>query len=621
MPAPPLSTLARRACALASFWGLLSLPATPRAADPQLYAVTIAPTGNAALDKALHDSSSLISLQKTAPVGPFALVTRAQGDAGRFLTALHSFGYYGGSVAIQVAGKPVDDTTLAQTLDQTPASTTVPVTATMTLGPLFHLRKVVIDGAVPADVEQKLAPVGPGAPAVAADVLAAQARLQSALLDDGYALAKVDTPIVTEDAAAQVLDVSYHVVSGPRVDLGPIALQGLGQVNESYVRRRLMVHQGEQYNPDKIDAARQDLVATGVFSSVRVDLAEKPDAAGQLPLTFIATERPRHAVAFTAAYSTDLGGSAGVTWTHRNLFGNAEQLNLSAEATQLGGSESKTPGYEIGAQLIKPDFLRRDQQIQFDLNAFKEDLDAYSRQGYSGDVVLTRKLSTHWSVSGGLKAVQESVEQEDVKRDYTLLSIPIGLKYDSTDSLFLPTQGVRGAATITPTQSLGGSTATFVLLQAQASTYIDMKFLGTAPGRSIIAVRGLVGSAQGATQFQLPPDQRFYAGGSATIRGFKYQSVGPQFADENPQGGTSIDTGTVEFRQRIGASFGVVGFVDAGQVGTSSAPFTGQTRIGAGGGARYYTSIGPIRLDVAVPLNKERGGDAFELYIGLGEAF
>jgi translocation and assembly module TamA len=137
----------------------------------------------------------------------------------------------------------------------------------------------------------------------------------------------------------------------------------------------------------------------------------------------------------------------------------------------------------------------------------------------------------------------------------------------------------------------------------------------------VLALRALIGSVQGASTFDLPPDQRFYAGGSGTIRGYKFQSVGPQFPDHNPIGGTSIDAGTIEFRQRVWGNFGAAAFVDAGQVGSTSAPFQGTVRVGAGGGVRYYTPIGPIRLDVGFPLNKMPGGDTFELYIGLGEAF
>ena len=123
-------------------------------------------------------------------------------------------------------------------------------------------------------------------------------------------------------------------------------------------------------------------------------------------------------------------------------------------------------------------------------------------------------------------------------------------------------------------------------------------------------------------KFALPPDQRFYGGGSGTIRGFKYQSVGHRcFADGNPVGGAAIGTGTVESRQRLLGDFGAAVFTDGGQVSPDNLPFSGTVRIGAGVGLRYYTPIGPIRLDVALPLNRPPGGDKFEFYIGLGQSF
>jgi translocation and assembly module TamA len=86
-------------------------------------------------------------------------------------------------------------------------------------------------------------------------------------------------------------------------------------------------------------------------------------------------------------------------------------------------------------------------------------------------------------------------------------------------------------------------------------------------------------------------------------------------------GAKSVDAATVEWRQRIGQDWGAALFVDAGQASAGGAPFSGALRVGAGFGARYYTPIGAIRVDVAAPLNRMRGGSAFELYIGLGQAF
>ncbi|MBV9782357.1 MAG: BamA/TamA family outer membrane protein [Acidisphaera sp.] len=617
-----LRGLAILLAAAGSLVALCALIPGVRGADPQPYTVSIAKTGNAALDAALNGSSSLISLRRSAPVGPFALIARAQDDAGRFVVVLHSFGYYKGVPHITIAGRTLDDPGLADFLDATPKATSVEVAVALELGPLFHLGKVAILGSVPPEIRNRFA-LAPGQPVVAAAVLAARDSLLGALQDDGYALAKVDLQPAIERPDTDTLDISVTVDAGPRVDIGAINFAGLQRVNPDYVRRRLLLHPGERYDAATIETARQDLASLGVFSSVRIEPADRVDAQGQLPLTIAFTERPRHAVSIGAAFSTDLGGSITASWTHRNLFGNGEQLTFSAAATELGGSDAKEPGYNIGATFLKPDWLHRDQSLQLNLAAIKEYLESYDRTAVVGGATVSRKVSQNLTASLGVSAEQERVIQEQVTRSYTLVGLPLGLRWDDTGSLFEPTHGFRAQATVTPTESFGGAggSTPFVLLQLGGSAYVDMGALlfGTS-GRSVLALRGLVGAAEGATQFELPPDQRFYAGGSGTIRGYRYQYVGPHFADNHPQGGTAVDAGTIEYRQRFGASFGAAVFVDAGQVSTAG-PFQGALRVGAGIGARYYTSIGPIRLDFAVPLIRQPGSDAFEVYIGIGEAF
>ncbi len=604
----------------------LVLAPSARAADPQPYTVELAKTGNAVLDKALADSSTMIALRTQVPVGSFALVARAQTDTQRFITALHSFGYYNGTVSVRIAGHPLDDVGLPDLIEAAPAAPPVAVTVAITPGPLFHLRQVGIDGAVPPDVAKSLAPLKAGSPAVAAALLAARSRLLAALKAASHPLATVAEPLAVEVAGETELDVSYPVDQGPRADLGPITLEGLGRVNEDYVRQRLLLHQGEPYSPDAIEKARTDLSNIGVFSAVRVVEPTALDPAGQLPLTIDFTERPRHLVGFNALYSTDLGASAGVTWSDRNVFGNAEQLNLKASITQIGGTAVSRPGYDVGAQFLKPDWLARDQTLEFDLEGLEQTLPAYSRTAVIASTVVTRKLSPHWTVSLGGTATQERVLQEGQTYDYTLLGVPGTVRYDNTDSSFDPTMGVRAAATVTPTQGFGKTSDSFVVTNLSASTYLDVgKWVGGTPGRSIVALRAVGAEVPGTTALKLPPDERFYAGGSGTVRGFTYQSVGPRFPDRIPVGGTELLAGTVELRQRFLESFGVAAFVDAGEVSgagkIAGVSAGGTLAVGAGVGARYFTAFGPIRLDVAVPLTQIRGDQVFQLYIGLGQAF
>src|SRR5581483_2459272 len=428
-----------------------------------------------------------------------------------------------------------------------------------------------------------------------------------------------------------------------------------------FVRRRLLVHTGDQYRPSAIEAARRDLLAVGVFTQVNVTADPQPDSQGRVPLTFQFRERKPHAAGVNAAYSSDLGTSFGVNWLKREISGNADPLTLSASVINLGGGTATNGiGYDLNGKYEIPDWKLRNQSLQVELGALRQSLDAYDQTALRTGVSVIRKLSSIWSVSAGFTAEREKIVQESppdpaVSADvgcttnvatpkpgtseprctyhYTLLGLPLTAIYNTTglDSPLADAhKGFRVSLGVTPTFSFGHPSAHFVVTQLSGATYFDLEHWGLShdPGRSVLALRALAGLAAGATQFSLPPDQRFYAGGSGTIRGYRYQSVSPAFLDGNPIGGTAINAGTVEFRQRIGPALGFAVFVDAGNVSRNLNPLNGNLKVGTGAGVRYYTPLGPLRVDVAVPLQRRKGppdvarpDDAFEVYIGLGQAF
>ena len=596
---------------------VLSAAAPAQAADPQPYKVTIAASGSDGIDTALRASAQLVTLNGKVPVPPFALIERARSDLPRLQTALDSFGYYANKVAITIDGLALTDADLPVHLDAIPQDTNVDVNVSLDIGPLYHLGKVEIDGTIPEDRRAALG-LNPGMPAVASNVLDAQTRLLIALQEDGYALAKVDAPIAAADDSERLINVKFAVQTGPLVHIGVVSFKGLKDVNETFARRALTIKTGELYSPKKIEAARQALMATGVFSGITVRAADKLSGDGRMALTFDVQERKQHAVTFAGTYSTDLGINLSTTWSHRNLFGNAEQLNLAAAGTGLGNATAGL-GYDLSAQFVKPLFLRPDQTLEFDLSWIKQHLDAYDQEAQTLSGFLGRKFSEKWSGRVGLSVMQDHVTQEGADRTYQLVAAPLTVNYNGTgtaDVLSDPTKGTRASFAVTPTQSFGASDTAFFVLQASASNYFDLG----GDGRSVVALRALAGNILGGSNLYLPPDQRLYAGGSATVRGYAYQSIGPQFADGKPMGAKSVDAATVEFRQRIGEDWGAVAFADAGQA-SAGAPFTGTMRVGVGVGARYYTSIGPVRLDLAAPLTPMPHSDSFEIYIGLGQAF
>jgi translocation and assembly module TamA len=587
------------------------------AADPQGYTVEITGTGSSQVDAALRASSQLVNLQGAGPLQPFALVARAKSDLPRLATALDSFGYYQNSISITVDGSALDNAELPARLDAIPAGRLAAIKIVVTPGPVYHFGKIALEGETP-EADRAALGLRSGDAALAASALDARTRLLSALEEDGYALARVDGPDTSANDKALTIDLTYKVHTGPRVAIGEIRFNGLKDVNEDFVRGALTIHSGDRYQPSKIESARQTLAGLGVFSGVNVSMSDHLSSDGRIPLIFEFQERPRHAVTLSGTYSTDLGIMLSATWSHRNLFGNAEQLNLTAAGTGLG-TASTGLGYNLAAQYIQPFFIEPDQVLELDVSGIKQQLEAYDQTAEAIAGFVRRKFSHLWSGSAGLSLTHDQVAQEGTHALYELLSAPLIMSYDSTGitgALHDPVDGLRAALNMTPTHAFGGSDTTFLLTQLTASSYFDL----AGDGRSVIATRGLAATILGASNFSLPPDQRLYAGGSATVRGYAYQSLGPQFSDNKPQGAKSVDSATVELRQRIGEDWGAALFVDAGQASTETL-FTGKLYAGAGAGARYYTAIGAVRADVAVPLVHLPGGDSFEIYIGLGQAF
>lgn len=628
---------------------LIAFGSLAYAADPVSYSLDITSVGDRDIDATLKATSDLQSLRRTGAVSPFGLIARARGEIDRLKTVLEGFGYYQSSVSISVNGLMVDNPALGEVLTSLPKGTKAQVVIHFTLGPLYHLGRIDIDGDLPEDARNTLG-LATGQPAVALTVLAAAARLQNALQEQGYAFAQVDPPAAYEATDGPSLDLRFHVVVGAKANIGEIHIEGLQRMHESLLRARLSVHTGDKFRPSAIEKARHDLLGLGVFSQVSVQIGTALDDRGGVPITFKFRERLRHAIGLSAAYSSDLGGSGGVTWTDRNVFGNAEQLTLAASLINLGGTDTTGVGYDTSAKLLLPEFGRPNQSLQFTVEALKHSLWAYDQTALTTSVTLARKISSSWTVSVGAAATEETIIQTtgeetietmvngalvpevvgvDTTYHYTLLGVPLTAAFDSTrlaSPLEDPRRGIRASLSVTPTLAIGRPDATFLITQTQLAGYFDLDhLLPSGPGRTVLAARALAGLADGAGELSLPPDQRFYAGGSGTIRGYVYQSVGPKFMDpeSTPIGGTAFTAGSLELRQRIGANWGAAVFLDAGQVSGSLRAARSEFAVGTGIGLRYYTPIGPIRLDVGVPTRRQPPpyDDAFEVYIGLGQAF
>jgi translocation and assembly module TamA len=352
-----------------------------------------------------------------------------------------------------------------------------------------------------------------------------------------------------------------------------------------------------------------------LFSTVQITPTPDPEHPGEARMTIEATERLRRTIGAGLAYNTSQGIGARAFWENRNLFGNAESLRLSAEVGQQID--------EFRANFRRPDFLAVDQDFLATAEIANYTPVAYNSRRTLATAGIERRVD-RW-LTGGLSLLAEKANVTQLAnvpgmgtQRYELAGLPAYVKFDETDNLLNPTNGYRAELNVTPAHTFSGSHLTFATNLLSGSTYWP---LGPEQ-RTILAGKLALGSLDGASLFQLPADQRIYAGGGGSIRPYGWQLAGPLASNKKPIGGRSSLVLNLEGRVKITETIGIVPFVDAGSYYESPVPQLGRTLLyGVGVGLRYYTAFGPLRLDLATPLHKRSADSPIQLYISLGEAF
>jgi translocation and assembly module TamA len=593
------------------------------------YTVVFVPSGDQSLDDALAAASQLAALRETAPTTGFGLVARATADRDRLARVLHADGYWGGAVAITIDGVALGDAVLAERLAPPPAAAPpAPVVVRIEVDrrQQYTVSAVAIRADRPAGdaaVAEAIAqPFGleVGDPARAASVLAAERVLLDRLLDAGHPLATVVRRETLVDYDRAVMTVGWTLAPGPRAAFAAPTIIGTDRVDQGFLAgfagHRLT---GESYSPARLERVRKEVMALGPFESVRADIGSGLTPTGLLPVTLTVVERPRRALGGSVAYETNFGPSVRLFWEHRNLFGGAERLRLDGEVARIGtGGSLDNATYRAFATLRDPSLLQRDLTLVSTAGALRERLEAYDRDAVVASVVVEQWRSERLTAFAGPTVdIGQAGPPGGSLTPYRIAGVTLGARFDGTDTLLDPARGWRAIGTLNPSYSFRDEQP-FAPLRVTASTYWDV--LGNR--RSILAARATVGSLLGANSASIPQHLRFYAGGGGSVRGYDYQSIGPRDPTTGkPVGGGSLLEAGLEWRQRVWGSFGGVAFVDAGTVATGSAPDLSELRVGVGLGVRYYTPIGPIRADVALPLVRQVGSSGYGIYVGIGQAF
>jgi translocation and assembly module TamA len=527
---------------------------------------------------------------------------RAAEDRDLIDLLLRSLGYYGGRTATTISPE-----------------TPVAVTLAVDPGPLYHVAevKLVLPPGTPAGLVEGGIGVKAGDALGAAAISAGQDGLKAYLATRGHPFATIDPPEIEVDHATRTATLTQRIDPGAAGRFGRIRIDGKSIVGQAGIERLARWRPGDPYTAADLDDLRRALIATGLVGGVTLTpVAAGPATGGDETIDVVVhtDTAPLRTVAATAGYSTSQGFRLEASWQHRDLLppnGAVTFRAIAAQREQL-----------LGAELRRQNWRRRDQTLAIDVFGDSATQDAFNARTFQVGATIERETNLIWQkkwyYSLGPQALI-SIERDksapgNPLKTYYIAATPASLTYDGSDNLLDPTRGFRLTGRVSPELSFASGTFGYVKLQAEATTYLPLS------DRITLAARGHLGTIAGASQGSIAPTRRFYAGGGGSVRGYGYQAVGPKDADGSPRGGDSIVEGGVEARFRFG-DFGVVPFFDAGEIDTATIPRFRDVRYGAGIGARYYTSFGPVRIDIATPINPQKGDARVQFYVSIGQAF
>jgi translocation and assembly module TamA len=590
---------------LAAAWAIglvMALVATPVLAAAS-FPVEVRGVDDKALRGEIQDA---LTAFPAAPSSRLEARRRATESADKIVAVLRSEGYYDATVTADIG----DGDTPVAFVDVRP-------------GPRSKLADpaIVWIGPPPAaDVAaaaSKVMALKVGDPGRAEAVIAAEGRIVAALREHGHADAVAQPREVIVDHATLTVQPTYHIAAGPVVRLDGVELNGTSRTRADWVRALAPWKAGQTYRPEDVAELERRLTESGVFESVGVALAPASEAVGgPRPVIVSLTDRPKAALELGGSYSTSEGAGVDSRWIVYNHLNRADTITTSLLVAQI---ESK-----LETALALPDWDKPGQTLKLAAAIYNDDTPAYNSTGavISADVTQRFGKLSFWTYGVSLDG-SDTVEKEtanyvhsDRIRALVTGALLGSFFLDRSNDPLDPTSGWRWQARIEPTYALGDGSIGYVKASSQVSGYLPVGDVGT-----VIAARLNLGSIVGGNIPLVPAPARFYAGGGGSVRGYAYQAVGPRYGDNTPEGGLSLFESSLELRQRVTSQWGVVAFIDSGDVGSRVNPDLSHLQFGAGLGVRYNLGFGPIRLDLATPLNPREGDAALQLYLSIGQSF
>jgi translocation and assembly module TamA len=546
---------------------------------------------------------------------PADLIAASRTDYQNLLQVLYGEGYYGPVISIRIDGRE------AASLGPLDAPDRIGrIEISVDPGPRFVFGTTAIAPLAPATELPEAFRTGEIARAdVIGDAVTAGIDAWRAA---GHGRAEPGDQAITARHRDTELDVDITLLPGPLLTFGDITVSGNQDVRTERVLAIAGLRPGLQYAPELIEDALRRLRRSGTFATVAVTEAEEIGPGDTLALDILAVEMPKRRIGFGAEYSSLDGAAVNGFWLHRNLLGGAETFRVEAEVIGLEGS-SAGPDAEITFNFTRPATRNPDTDLTAELTAFYIDEPDFTFEGFGAEVGFIRYARRDLTFTGELGVVYAYADTPFGDAEFLLLTLPLSATLDRRDNPLNSRAGYLIDVESTPFLALQGSDSGMRL-------YADARYYLSFGERLTFATRGQIGSVLGSDIDSTPSDYLFYSGGTDTVRGQPFESLGATVDVVNPDGtvtqasygGKSFIGAQLEARVGVTDSIDAVGFADIGVVDAAQFPTSDANwHAGAGVGVRYNTPIGPIRLDIATPLGNDESFSGVEFYLGIGQTF
>ncbi len=498
---------------------------------------------------------------------------------------------------------------------------TVDVIVKITEGTQIRLSDVEIKGNISIkdnEIHSALA-LEPGTPYNESAILEAKQRIKLLYTEIGYADADINAGKEISESSVKLL---FEIREGVKYTFGHTIIKGNSNIKYKVFERLFIHRRGDPFNFNILLEESGRFYRTGLVSNVKFDIHDNPDNSKDVVIDL--EEAKPGTIEFGFGYAGYEGLRGFFDISYRNVMNMNREITFRTEVSRLLQDYS-IRYYEPWFMGIKIPFK---SIVSFE-NRIEENIDTrevrYRVRKYSALSGIEKLLSN--TVKSEFSYKFSFIETFDVKDDVVLSKEDTGtlaisgiipsLIFDTRDNPLDPTKGYLGGLSLEAASFLLFSETDYIKLSGHINLYKKLTDRFTLA----FSIRG--GIAEGMKDtIELPITERFFLGGRTTVRGFSHDNLGPKGDDGTPTGGNAFFMENIEVRTKLNNKFGLVAFVDTGNVWTRIDDFDlTDMRYTAGLGLRYMTGVGPLRVDYGYKLDRESDESAGEIHFSIGHAF